>query len=168
MQSEAHAASTLADDIREQAAEHTLAANPLVGVRGQDILDSAGTLLGRVVNNPAVAARHYLAFLGELARILTGSSELAPDAKDKRFADPAWRDSFPYRALVQSYLAWAGALNRFVDEAKMDKRDAERARFVVSRWWTRCRRPIGSVATRPHSSGWSIPAARASCTAWKI
>ena len=29
------------DDIREQAAEHTLAANPLVGVRGQDILDSA-------------------------------------------------------------------------------------------------------------------------------
>ena len=32
MQSEAHGASTPADDIREHAAEHTLAANPLVGV----------------------------------------------------------------------------------------------------------------------------------------
>ena len=132
MHSEAHAASTLADDIREQAAEHTLAANPLVGVRGQDVLDSASTLLRRMLSNPAVAARQYLFFLGEMGRILTGGSELAPDAKDKRFADPAWRDSFPYRALAQCYLAWAGALNRFVDEAKMDKRDTERARFVVS------------------------------------
>ena len=49
MASETHAAGTLADHIREQAAEHTLAANPLVGVRGQDILDSASTLLGRMV-----------------------------------------------------------------------------------------------------------------------
>ena len=30
-------AEVLDDDIREQAAQHTLAANPLVGVRGQDI-----------------------------------------------------------------------------------------------------------------------------------
>ena len=95
---ETHAAGTLADDIREQAAEHTLAANPLVGVRGQDIFDSVSTLLGKMVSSPAVAARQYLSFLGELGRILTGGSELVPDAKDKRFADPAWKESFPYRA----------------------------------------------------------------------
>jgi len=34
--------------------------------------------------------------------------------------------------LAQCYLAWGGALNRFVDKAQMDKRDAERARFVIS------------------------------------
>src|SRR5262245_49115359 len=119
-------------DIREQAAQHTLAANPLVGVRGRDILDSARVLLGQTVSNPAVAARQYLSFLGELGRILTGGSELAPDAKDKRFADPAWQESIAYRALAQCYLAWGAALNRFVDEAKLDKRDAERSRFVVS------------------------------------
>jgi polyhydroxyalkanoate synthase subunit PhaC len=119
-------------DIREQAAQHTLAANPLVGVRGRDILDSARVLLGRMVSNPALAAQQYLSFLGELGRIATGGSELAPDARDKRFADPTWKESFAYRALAQAYLAWGGALNRFVDEAKMDKRDAERARFVVS------------------------------------
>ena len=128
MASETHAAGTLADHIREQAAEHTLAAN----LRGQDILDSASTLLGRMVSNPTVAAREYLSFLGELARILTGGSELVPEVKDKRFADPAWKESAPYRALAQCYLAWGAALNRFVDAAKMDKRDAERARFVVS------------------------------------
>ena len=37
----------LDNDIREQAAQHTLAANPLVGVRGQDVVDSARLLLGQ-------------------------------------------------------------------------------------------------------------------------
>src|SRR5262245_23864590 len=119
-------------DMREQASQHTLAANPLVGVRGRDVLDSARVLLGQMMSNPGVAGRHCLSFLGELGRIVTGGSELAPDARDKRFSDPAWNESVAYRALAQCYLAWGGALNRFVDEAKMDKRDRERARFVVA------------------------------------
>ena len=116
----------------EQAIEHTLAANPLVGVRSQDILDSTRMLLGKMLNNPTVAAREYLSFLGELGRIAIGGSELSPDGKDKRFADPAWKESAAFRALAQCYLAWAGVLNQFVDKAQMDKRDAERARFVIS------------------------------------
>src|SRR5262245_11776486 len=118
--------------IREQAAQHTLAANPLVGVRGQDILDSARLLLGQLLSNPAIAARQYLTFVAELGRIAIGGSELAPDAKDRRFADAAWKESVAYRSLAQGYLAWANALYRFLDEAKFDKREAERARFVVS------------------------------------
>ena len=120
------------DDIREEAAQHTLAANPLVGVRGQDILDSARLLIGRMLSNPAVAAQQYLSLLAELGRIATGGSKLAPDARDRRFADPAWQENAAYRALAQGYLAWTTALYRFVDEAKINKRDAERARFVVS------------------------------------
>jgi polyhydroxyalkanoate synthase len=119
-------------DIGEQAAQHTLAANPLVGVRGQDILDSTRVLLGRMVSNPGMAARQYLSFVGELGRIVTGNCQLAPDARDKRFADPAWKESRAYRTLAQCYLAWSGALNRFIDEARMDNRDADRARFVAS------------------------------------
>ena len=130
MASEASVAAN--NDIREQAAQHTLAANPLVGVRGQDILDSARLLLGQILSNPVAAAQQYLTLLAELGRIATGASELAPDAKDRRFADPAWRESVAYRSLAQSYLAWGNALYRFLDEAKLDKRDAERARFVVS------------------------------------
>src|SRR5215471_11433088 len=132
MANEVPAAVVLDDDLREQAAKNTLAANPLVGVRLEDILDSARLLVGQMLSSPGVAAREYFRFLGELGRIATGGSELTPDAKDKRFADSAWKDSAIYRTLAQSYLAWGGALNRFVDEAKLEKRDAERARFIVS------------------------------------
>jgi polyhydroxyalkanoate synthase subunit PhaC len=132
MATEVPAAVVLDNDLREQATQNTLAANPLVGVRLEDILDSARLLFGQMLSSPGIATREYLRFVTELGRIATGSSDLAPDAKDKRFADPAWKDSATYHALAQCYLAWGGALNHFVDEAKMDKRDAERARFVVS------------------------------------
>jgi polyhydroxyalkanoate synthase len=119
-------------DIRDQAAQHTLAANPLVGVRGQDVAESARVLFGAMLRDPALLVRGYLSFLGELGRIAAGGSALAPDAKDKRFADPAWTDSAAYRGLAQCYLAWSGALTRLIDEAKLDTRDAERARFIIS------------------------------------
>lgn len=115
------------------ALEHqTLAANPLVGVRRREVLDSARKLIGHMARNPGVAARQYVTFVRELGRIATGLSELVPDDRDRRFADTAWRESGPYRLLAQSYLAWGDALNRFVDRARMEKRDAERARFVVA------------------------------------
>src|SRR5215468_4799408 len=127
-----HLAEAPEHDIREQAAAHTLAANPLVGVRGEDLVASARLLLGEMFNNPAVAMRHYVALLAEFGRIATGGSVLAPDPKDRRFADPAWKDNAAYRALAQSYLAWGNALYRFLDEANIGSRDAERARFLVS------------------------------------
>ena len=120
------------NDIRPQAAQRTLAANPLVGIRGHDIIDAVRMLLAQMARNPWVAARQYLSFLGELGRIATGGSELAPDDKDRRFTDPAWKESAAYRALAQCYLAWGHALNRFVDDVKMEERDAARARFVVA------------------------------------
>jgi polyhydroxyalkanoate synthase len=121
-----------AQDIREQAAAHTLAANPLVGVRGEDILNSTHLLLAETLNHPTAAVRQYMALLAELGRIATGSSELAPDPKDRRFADPAWRDNAVYRALAQGYFAWANALYRFLDDARFDTSNAERARFLIS------------------------------------
>jgi polyhydroxyalkanoate synthase len=122
----------MTSDFTEQAAQHTLAANPLVGVRGRDILDATRVLLGRVARHPGAATERTLSFIGELGRVAIGRSRLAPDEKDRRFADPAWKQNTAYRALAQSYLAWGTALNRLVDDARLDKRDTERARFVVS------------------------------------
>ena len=102
------------------------------GCAARTFSNSARALVGQLLSNPAAAARQYLSFLAELGRIATGGSALAPDAKDRRFADPAWQESAAYRSLAQGYLAWSNALNRFLDDAKMDKRDAERARFVVA------------------------------------
>jgi polyhydroxyalkanoate synthase len=119
-------------DIREQAAANTLAANPLVGVRGEDLADAMGLLFAEMTRNPGVATQQYIEYLNELGRIAAGTCELAPGATDKRFSDPAWKQSNAYRTLAQCYLAWGSALNRFVDEAKMEKRDTERVRFVTS------------------------------------
>jgi polyhydroxyalkanoate synthase len=110
----------------------TLAANPLVGVRGQDILAAAGMLLTEMARRPGIALQQYFALLAELGRIALGRSELAPPPQDKRFADAAWKESPAYRALAQAWIAWGLALNRFVDQAGMARREAERARFVVS------------------------------------
>src|SRR5215470_7971981 len=125
-------ADALEPDIREQAAAHTLAANPLVGVRAEDILASVRLLLGEIASNPTLAARQYMAWLTELGRLAFGGSKLAPDPKDRRFADPARKENAAYRALAQSYFAWVNALHHFVNEARIDTRNAERARFFVS------------------------------------
>jgi polyhydroxyalkanoate synthase len=117
--------------LRDRAIEYTLAANPLVGIREQDIWDSATKLFEQMTVHPGLAAKHYFSYLGELGRIAAGSCELAPDAKDKRFADPAWKEAAAYRAMAQNYLAWGAAMQGFVDEAGMDKLDTERSRFIV-------------------------------------
>jgi polyhydroxyalkanoate synthase len=127
-----HADRQALSDTPDDAASHTLSANPLVGVRGQDILAATRELLAQMARRPGVALQQYFFLLGELARIATGRSELAPAAQDKRFADRAWKESPAYRALAQVYLAWSQALDRFVDQAGMEKREAQRARFVVS------------------------------------
>jgi polyhydroxyalkanoate synthase len=135
-------------DIREQAAANTLAANPLVGVRGEDLFDAMHLLFGRMTSHADVAAQQYMAFLGELGRIAAGASDLAPGAADKRFADPAWKQSPAYRTLAQCYLAWGGALGRFVDDANMEERDAERVRFVTS-LFIDAMAPTNSLAGNP-------------------
>jgi polyhydroxyalkanoate synthase len=119
-------------ELQERAAENTLAANPLVGVRAADLLGASRVLLAQMARHPLVATRQYLNLLGEVGCIATGRSALAPAPGDRRFADPAWKESAVYRALAQCYLAWGGALNGFVDEVAMPKRNAERARFIVS------------------------------------
>jgi poly[(R)-3-hydroxyalkanoate] polymerase subunit PhaC len=120
------------EDICEQAAAHTLAANPLVGIRAEDLVASAWRLLGEMLDNPGVALQQSLALFAELGRIATGSSALAPDPKDRRFADPAWTGNPAYRVAAQTYLACGNALYRFIDQATIDRRNAERARFLAS------------------------------------
>ena len=72
-----HLAEAPEHDIREQAAAHTLAANPLVGVRGEDLVASARLLLGEMLNNPAVAMRQSMALVAELLCLLIGKCDAA-------------------------------------------------------------------------------------------
>ena len=98
------------DSLSEEAARNTLALNPLIGLRGKDLMDSAAILLKAMVNEPTVAGGQWLSFLSEIGRIGAGQSDRIQQAGDKRFADATWKNSGLHRRLLQSYLAWGDAL----------------------------------------------------------
>ena len=84
------------DSLSEQASRHTLALNPLVSLRAQDLLDSAGVLFKAMINEPRVAVAEWLSFLGEMSAIVewqirsrtaTGRQTLhRPDLDEQRVA----------------------------------------------------------------------------------
>ena len=120
-----------ADDLSEQASRNTLALNPLVGLRGEDLVDSAGVLFRAMVDEPKVAAEQWLSFLGEVGTIVSGKSERAPKAGDRRFSDPTWKESGLHSGLLKAYLAWGDAVCRFVDKTSLSDVDKARAHLVT-------------------------------------
>src|SRR4051812_50176900 len=65
---------------------------------------------------PRAVAREAVRLGRETVRIARGTDEIAPQQRDKRFADPAWSLHPGYRRLAQSYVAVTGALDRLVDD----------------------------------------------------
>jgi polyhydroxyalkanoate synthase subunit PhaC len=120
------------DTASDQAARYTLALNPLVGLRSRDLLDGAATVLKAVINEPLVAARQWLWFTGELGKIMTGQSERSPEAGDKRFTDATWKSSNVHRGLLQAYLAWGSAVDKFVEQSSLSELDKTRARLITT------------------------------------
>ena len=117
------------DSLSEEAARNTLALNPLIGLRGKDLMDSAAILLKAMVNEPTVAGGQWLSFLSEIGRIGAGQSDRVQQPGDKRFADATWKNSGLHRQLLQAYLAWGDALNGFIDKTSLGEVDKARARF---------------------------------------
>jgi polyhydroxyalkanoate synthase subunit PhaC len=119
------------EGITDEASRNTLALNPLVGIRGQDLADSAGILFKAVVNEPKVAAEQWLSFIGELGSIVAGKSERAPRAGDRRFSDATWKESALHSGMLKAYLAWGDAVSRFVDKTSLSDLDKARAHLVT-------------------------------------
>jgi len=95
---------------------------------GRSALRFAWALAGR----PGLAASRAGGLAAELARVAGGSSAVAPGARDRRFADPAWSGNAVLRRVMQAYLAAGGAALGLVDDVPLDWRDTERMRFAVS------------------------------------
>jgi polyhydroxyalkanoate synthase subunit PhaC len=120
------------DDLAQQAAQNTLAANPIIGIQGGDITSAVQMLARQAVSQPGLLAKHWLTLAADMVQIASGTSKLAADPKDKRFQDPAWQENPLFSRVLQSYVAWGNALMAYVDEADMTPRDAGRARFVLT------------------------------------
>ena len=106
------------------------AIGPAGSVGGIDPLRLLGGLLD--LADPGNVSQESLRALLELVEVALGSSQVAPAERDKRFQDPAWRENPVYRRLAQSYLVWAGAMDRLANAPKLrsDWRRASQARYT--------------------------------------
>jgi len=91
---------------------------------------SAAALVTTLARSPGLVSR-IRALAGELARAGAGRSTLGPAQGDRRFADPAWSQHPLYHRLALAYLAVEAAVTEAVDQADVDWRTHERARFAA-------------------------------------
>jgi polyhydroxyalkanoate synthase subunit PhaC len=117
-------------ELQDQAAQNTNALGPLIGLTREDIVGAVAVLLRETASDPVRLMRHGQDIAGEMVKIMTGQSELAPDARDRRFLDPAWRYNPFMRAGMQYYLAVQKGAARWLEELELDALEKDRARFV--------------------------------------
>ena len=115
-----------------EASRNTLAINPLIGLNKRDVASAAGSLLKAVASTPRRASTHLGRYVKELGQVAKGKSELVPDPKDRRFADPAWKSNALYARLMQSYLATQKELSHFIEQSALNKLEKGRAHFFAS------------------------------------
>ena len=116
--------------LQDEAAQNTSALGPLIGLTREDIFGAVAVLLRETASDPARMARHGQAMGQDMLQIITGRSELAPDARDKRFRDPAWQYNPFMRAGMQYYLAVQKGAAKWLEELELDALEKDRARFV--------------------------------------
>jgi polyhydroxyalkanoate synthase subunit PhaC len=121
---------------------------PFVGVKGADIFAAGQQVLQQAIQQQPLAMKTYTNYLLELGHIWSSQSSVEPDAKDKRFADDMWKTNPFYHAWMQTYLTWRDSINAFLDEADMDKKDVERARFLLS-LYTEAAAPTNTLLGNP-------------------
>ncbi|MBL8656860.1 MAG: alpha/beta fold hydrolase [Altererythrobacter sp.] len=116
--------------LEDEAAQNTSALGPLIGLTREDIFGAVAVLLRESGSDPGRLMRYGQDMGGEMLKIMTGRSELAPDAKDKRFRDPAWQYNPFMRAGMQYYLAVQKGAAKWLEELDLDDLERDRARFV--------------------------------------
>jgi polyhydroxyalkanoate synthase subunit PhaC len=84
-----------------------------------------------LARRPQRVASQAASLGSELGRIARGGSELAPERRDRRFADPAWNQNALLKRAMQAYLASGQAAENLLASADLDWRDTERLRFVL-------------------------------------
>ncbi|NNC98158.1 MAG: alpha/beta fold hydrolase [Gammaproteobacteria bacterium] len=113
------------------AAQGMLGPNPVVGVDYEEMFDGAKRALRSLMVNPSVIVDENINLLGELVKVVKGTSEVAPDPRDKRFMHQIWQKSGYYKRVMQSYLAWHSSVYNILNSSKVSEKDKERARFLM-------------------------------------
>ena len=121
-----------AKDIAQNAAENTLALNPLVTLRAEDMFSAGTNMMRAMAAQPQALMTQWLNFAKDTQDILTQSSDISPDPKDRRFADTGWANNPFSKGMMQAYLSWADKVTKTVEELDLPDKDAARARLISS------------------------------------
>ncbi len=133
------------EDLKRQASENTLGLNPVIGIRGKDLLTSARMVLAQALKQPFHSAKHVAHFGLELKNVMLGQSALKPEDGDRRFNDPTWSQNPLYRRYLQTYLAWRKELHDWIEHSSLSEQDASRGHFVIN-LMTEAMAPSNSMA----------------------
>lgn len=134
--------------LEEEAARHTVALNPMVGIRSEEFWGAARTTFFRMLSQPSASARAGLDFARKLADVASGKKTYDVPARDRRFADPAWQSNWMYRNLLQGYLAFEESLDEWVEALDFDEIDARKAR-VITRFIADTLAPSNNLFSNP-------------------
>lgn len=121
-----------ADAEQTHATEAPSSLLPFAGLGNADLFRAGQQIIEQAIKRPSFVFKHSTNFLFEMGRVVTNQSTIEPDAKDKRFLDELWSTNPFYHLYLQTYLTWRQSLNAFIDDAGLEKKDAERARFALS------------------------------------
>ncbi len=114
----------------DTANDATMALGPLAGLAREDFAGAIGLLLRQTAAQPDTMFRMMTGFSEDVVKIMSGQSDLAPNPKDKRFMDPAWRFNPFFKAGAQYYLAVQKGVKSWLDELEMDALEKDRANFI--------------------------------------
>ena len=84
-----------------------------------------------LARHPRRVVRRGAGLVGELAKVVAGRSDRAPDEKDRRFAEEGWDKNPMLRRTLQAYLAAGEAARGLVEDADLDWGDGQRMGFIV-------------------------------------
>jgi len=88
-------------------------------------------LAAGLARRPRAVARRAGSFGAELVTIARGGSNRQPPKGDRRFADPAWSDSWLFRRLAQGYFAISEAVHGLTDDADLDWATDHRLHYLA-------------------------------------
>ncbi|WP_095011285.1 PHA/PHB synthase family protein [Tsuneonella mangrovi] len=108
----------------------TTALGPLTGLVREDFAGAVALLLRETMSDPGRTMRHMADINQDMIKIISGTSDLAPDPKDKRFRDPAWQFNPFLRAGAQYYLAVQKGMHNWLADLELDAIERDRANFI--------------------------------------
>ena len=88
-------------------------------------------LAAHLAARPRLVAGRGRHLLGEMARIVAGTSQVKPSRRDRRFADPGWAGNPLLRRVMQAYLAAAETTGGLAADADLDWADTQRVGWVL-------------------------------------